>query len=565
MPNLSRKRNSYDIRRISVIGAVFLLFLFLFLKLFLVQIFMYDKINKAVKQMTVREKVEIPKRGDILDAKGRVLATSVKKYSLFLDPRIIENYPLVRETLASYGVSLKEKSLKDFGNTAYVQTGFECDYETYAKIKEHRMRGVGFETKYARSYPEGRLLSHVLGITGRDGSGLEGVEKNADSYLAGESAKTLNFREAKGNFIVEKTIKDLIPGLDVELTIDKNIQFIAEQELRKAFADFKPKKALCIVQNPKTGAVLAMVSLPDFDSSEKIDASLLKNSAVSDFFEPGSTFKIVTVAAALEEKKIKLNEIFYLENGKMKIGKHTINDDHQIKGYASLSKSFEQSSNIAMVKIAGKLDKKPFYDYIRKFGFYSLSGIDLPGEAKGRLLDEKNWSALSLPSISFGQEIGVSALQLINAYSAIANGGVLMKPLLIKNIGSQSPQDNFKPKEIRRVISEETSEQMRKLLKNVVENGTGKSAKAQGYDTGGKTGTAQKYDAKIKKYSKKHYIASFCGMVPALNPEVVILVVFDEPKGDYYASSVASPVFAKIAKRTAEYLEITKTTATKEA
>jgi cell division protein FtsI (penicillin-binding protein 3) len=556
-----RKKNSPDIRRAAVVCAAFLLFFFLFLKLSVVQIFMYSRINKAVKQMTVRENIEIPKRGDILDSKGRVIVTSVKKYSLFLDPKIIEDYSLVKKTLASYGVRLKEKDLKDFGDTAYVQTGFEFDYETYSKIKAEKLRGVGFEAGYARRYPEGRLLSHILGITGRDGAGLEGIEKTANSYLAGESVKTLNFRDAKGNLIPEKIIdKSLLRGLNVELAIDKNIQFIAEQELRKAFAEYKPKKALCIIQNPKTGAILAMVSLPDFDFSDKINPALLKNSAVSDVFEPGSTFKIVTVAAALEEDKISLSEKFYLENGKMKIGAHTVNDDHKIKGYASLSRAFEQSSNIAMVKIAGKLGSGQFYDYIRKFGFYALSGIDLPGEAKGLLLEEKNWSALSLPSISFGQEIGVSALQLVNAYSAIANGGVLMKPLLIKSIEDPSGQKSrhFEPQEIRRVISKETAGEVKKLLKSVVEKGTGKSAKTAGYDTGGKTGTAQKYDPAIKRYSKKHYIASFCGMLPALDPEIVILVILDEPKGDYYAAAVAAPVFSRIAKRTAEYLEIPK-------
>jgi len=554
-------KNNLAVRKTLVVCAVFLLFFFLFLKLSVVQIFRYATINKAVRQMVIRENVEMPKRGDILDAKGRLIATSIKQYSLFLDPKIIENYDAVKDKLAVYGVKLKEKELKDFGNTAYVQTGYDFDYETYAKIKSEKMRGVGFETKYARQYPEGRLLSHILGVTGRDGQGLEGIEKTANSYLAGESVKTVNFRDARGNVIPETIIdKSSLRGQNVELTIDKNIQFIAEQELRRAFADYKPKKAICIVQNPKTGAILAMVSLPDFDFSDKINPALLKNSAVSDVFEPGSTFKIVTVAAAIEENRITLNENFYLENGKMKIGEHTIRDDHKITGYASLSRSFEQSSNIAMVKIARKLDSELFYNYIRKFGFYALTGIDLPGETRGLLLEEKKWSALSLPSISFGQEIGVSALQLINAYSAIANGGVLMKPLLIKNI-ENAPAENashFNPKEIRRVVSKKTAEEMRKLLKAVVEKGTGKSAKVPGYDTGGKTGTAQKYDAEIKSYSKKRYIASFCGMIPALNPEIVILVVLDEPKGEYYASAVAAPVFSRIAKRTAEYLEIPK-------
>ena len=206
------------------------------------------------------------------------------------------------------------------------------------------------------------------------------------------------------------------------------------------------------------------------------------------------------------------------------------------------------------------MGSEDFYEAIRKFGFYSLTGIDLPGEAKGLLLEEQKWSALSLPNISFGQGIGVTALQLINAFSAVANGGILMKPIIIKNIEGFSAQDisSFEPKQIRRIMSPETSLQMKKILKSVVDNGTGKSAKIPGYSVGGKTGTAQKIDPETRKYSKKHYVASFCGMIPADNPELVILVVIDEPKGDYYAASVASPVFASIAARCAEYLDLKK-------
>ncbi|MDR2191971.1 MAG: hypothetical protein LBO62_03735, partial [Endomicrobium sp.] len=257
MLNTFQTTKNTSIRKTLVVCAAFLIFFLLFIRLSVVQIFMYAAINKAVRQMVIRESVEMPKRGDILDAKGRILATSVKFYSLFLDPTIIEDYDAVKEKLAALGIKLKEKSLKDFGNTAYFPTGRDLDYETYTKIKAEKLRGVGFETKYLRQYPEGRLLSHILGIIGRDGQGLEGIEKIADSYLAGESVKTVSFRDARGNVIPETIIdKNRLRGLNVELTIDKNIQFIAEQELRKAFADYKPKKAVCIVQKPKTGEIL---------------------------------------------------------------------------------------------------------------------------------------------------------------------------------------------------------------------------------------------------------------------------------------------------------------------
>ena len=548
-------------RKVLVIAVLFIFFA-LFVKLAYVQVFMSSRINKKVEKMVRRENVEMPKRGDILDAKGRVLATSVRRYNLFLDPKIIPDLNEVKQKLAPYGIVIKQKSLQEFGETSYVPAAFNLDENAVRKIKSEKIAGVGFENKFIRQYPEGRLLAHILGITGKDGSGLEGIEKVCNSYLSGEKVKTMQSRDGRGRVIHDRLIDtSKIRGLDITLTIDKNIQFIAEQELRKAFSEYKAKKAICIVQNPKNGEILAMVSLPDFDFEDKIkNLNVLRNTAISDIFEPGSTFKIVTVAAAIDDGKIAMSDNFYLENGRMKIGNRTIRDDHKITGYASLSKAMEQSSNIGMVKIAQKLGSKNFYDYIRKFGFYSISGIDIPGEAKGLLLDEKNWNSMTLPTVSFGQGIGVTAIQLINSFSAIANGGVLMKPIVIKNIENTHPENMslFDSKEIRRVVSEETADKVKMLLKNVVDKGTGRTAKISGYSAGGKTGTAQKIDPATGKYSTKHYVASFCGMLPAMNPELVILVVIDEPKGDYYASSVASPVFARIAERAVQYLNIPK-------
>jgi Cell division protein FtsI/penicillin-binding protein 2 len=555
------KNKSINRRKVLAVAVLFIFFA-LFVKLAFVQVFLYSKINKAVERMVKRENVEMPKRGDILDAKGRVLATSVRRYNLFLDPKMIADFGEVKNKLANHNITFKQKNLKEFGDTSYFPVAFNLDENEVRQIKAEKLFGVGFESKFIRQYPEGRLLAHILGITGSEGMGLDGVEKICNPYLSGESVKTTQYKDGRGKIISDKFVDaSKIRGSDITLAIDKNIQFIAEQELRKAFSDFKAKKAICIVQNPNNGDILAMVSLPDFDFSEKVkDIGVLKNTAISDIFEPGSTFKIVTVAAGLEENKTMLLENFYLENGRYKIGKHTIRDDHKIQGYASLSKIMEQSSNIGMVKIAQRMGSNYFYEYIRKIGFYSLTGIDLPGEARGLLLAEKDWSALTLPTVSFGQGIGVTAIQLINSFSAVANGGMLLKPIIIKNI-ENTPHENmsfFEPKEIRRVMSEGTSSELRQLLKNVVDKGTGKSAKIAGYSIGGKTGTAQKIDPFTKKYSTKHYVTSFCGMIPAMKPELVILVIIDEPKGDYYASSVTAPVFARIAERSAQYLNLVK-------
>jgi cell division protein FtsI (penicillin-binding protein 3) len=553
------KNNKKKINRKNVLLLIVLfIFFVLLVKLIYVQIFLHGKINCIVEKMVNCNDIVMPKRGDIVDSKRNILATSVIQHIIFLDPKIIEDFSKIKLVLAQNGIKIKENSLKDFGNTSYVPIAFNIDAEVIDKIKNERLKGIGFENKYARRYPEGRLLSHILGIIGSNGRGLDGIEKVCNESLSGNSIITKKFRDGRGHIIIQDKFIELskMCGQNVELSIDRTIQFIAEQELKDAFEKYKAKKAICIVQDPKSGKILAMVSLPDFDSLSKIkDIRTLRNLAISDIYEPGSTFKIVTVAAALETGKVKLSDSFYLENGKLRIAGHTIKDDHKIEGNISLSKAMEMSSNICMVKIAQKIGKDKFYEYIRKFGFYSLTGIDLPGEAKGLLMDVKKWNALTLPTISFGQGIGVTPLQIINAFSAIANDGMLKKPYVIKKI----EKFDFEPRDIRRVVSVKTAQAVKQMLKNAVDLGTGKSAKINGYTVGGKTGTAQKVDYTIKAYSAKHYIASFCGMVPAMNPEFVLLVILDEPKGSsYYAASVASPVFAKIAQRVAEYLGIEK-------
>ncbi|MDR2860623.1 MAG: penicillin-binding protein 2 [Elusimicrobiota bacterium] len=558
------KKDPNNIRIKKVYFFVFLIFAVLILRLAYIQIINHSKIDRIVSRMVSREGIVQAKRGDILDSTGRVLAASAHRYKLFINLRQVTDFQAVKKVLAENGIFIEQKSPKDFNGAVYILIKQNLQEEIVRKIKDKKVDGIVFEDGYTRQYPEGAMVAHILGYVGSDDKGLSGIEFSFNDYLAGKDVRLKQTRDGKGNIISDKIIdRAEIGGEDVRLTIDMKIQFIVEQELKKAFLINKAKHAACIVQDPKTGEILAMVSLPDFLPTEKIsDVALLRNYAISDTFEPGSTFKIVAISAALNEKKIKSDDLFFLENGRLKIPGHPpINDDpnHKTLGNASVKTIMAYSSNIGLVKIAQKLEKRLFYEYIRKFGFYSLSAIDLPGESRGSLRDLREWDNVTiLPYLSFGQGLSATAIQIVGAFSVIANGGVLMRPVLIKSIGSKDYSELYGQRQIRRVISPETAAEVRDMLKGVVDFGTGKSAKVPGYTVGGKTGTGQKYDSALKRYSNQKYTASFVGMIPAMDPKVVIFVMFDEPTGDYYAASIAAPVFKRIAERIAQYLNIPK-------
>jgi cell division protein FtsI (penicillin-binding protein 3) len=274
------RRNKKQIdRKTALVLAILVVFFLLFVKLAYVQIFLHGKINEAVKRMVSRKNIEVSKRGDILDSRGKILASSVEKYTVFLDPKIIEDFERVKNILSEKGIKIKEKSLSEFEKTSYVPAAFNIDTDVVDEIKKWKLKGVGFESRYLRQYPEGRLLAHILGITGSDGNGLEGIEKTCNEFLSGDNVMTKAIRDGHGRIIQDGFIdKTKICGRNVKLGIDRNVQFIAEQELRRAFEKYKAKKAVCIIQNPKTGKILAMVSLPDFNSSYKIkDLEVLRN------------------------------------------------------------------------------------------------------------------------------------------------------------------------------------------------------------------------------------------------------------------------------------------------
>jgi len=552
-------------RKIFVFFVILFLFFIIAARAFYFQIFKFSDTDKRAESTVNKEITEKPKRGDILDRNGNIFAMSVKKYTLFIDAKNIKDASAAEKLLASFEIKLSEAQLRQIRlQKRNIKITDNLDEETVEKIKQNKQLRQGhdyrLEYTYIRQYPEVNMLSHVLGRVNAESTGIEGVEKTCNNHLTGDYIK-IHTKEIGG--INKKSIYTTTPnensyyGKSVFLTIDKKIQFIAEQELQEGLKKNKAKHAVAIVQDPHSGEILAMASLPNYNPGEKIkDISVLRNYAISGTLEPGSTFKIIALAGVLEENLFKPTDRIDCMNGKMEIYKDVIISDHEKKGVITLAQVIGYSSNIGTAKIALALGKDRFYKYIKIFGFDSKTGIELNGEENGALKPTRAWSGRSLHTISFGQEILTTPLQTINSFSAIANNGLLLKPQIIKSI--DSVQQSTQPVVIRRTISEDTAFEIRKILKAVVDNGTGAGAKIEGYTIGGKTGTAQKIDKTIGKYSKKHYVSSFCGMIPAMEPKLVILVLFDEPQGDYYASSVAAPVFARIAKRTVQYLNIPK-------
>ena len=537
---------------------IFAAFLTIGVRLFFIQVWHHQELNSKVERTVNKDRHEKSCRGMILDRSGKILAMSAMSYRIFADNRLISNPEDVKSKLNELKIKFP-KELLSLKGKSYVPLAENIDFATMNQLKSLKISGLGFETSYTRKYPENEMGCYLLGVVSKEGKGLEGVELACESYLSGKKIRKLKYRDGQGREIPDKlTELDDMKGADVFLTIDRNLQFIAEQEVDAAFLKTKSKSASIIIQDPNTGEILALACRPSYIPESYTNSQRsLSNPVICNMFEPGSTFKLITAAAALEENIIKRNEAIWCENGKYEIYGHTIKD-HEKKGLLSFDEVIEYSSNIGTAKVGQKLGKSLLYKYIRQFGFYAKTGIDLPGEAKGLLKTPDSWSGLSLPIISFGQEIGVTALQIINAYSAIANNGLLLEPSIVKKVVSADGKVLYssEKKVIRRAISEKVAKDLKDMLFKVVENGTGQLARVPGYTIGGKTGTAQKRDPATGKYSSRFYTASFCGVVPAVNPQLTILVILDEPKTDYWASTTAVPVFQKVCSRSIQYLRI---------
>jgi cell division protein FtsI (penicillin-binding protein 3) len=552
-------------RRVNAVFLFCFIFLFLcFARLLYIQFFRSEYLSEiAKKQHSLFVELE-PRRGAIYDAKLRPQAVNLAIESLFASPREIpskEKNKTVDSLVSVLGLDrtiLQERLSRD---KSFVWIARKLPQPQAEQIKQLNVKGLGFLKESKRCYPNGYLASHILGFAGLDNSGLEGIEKAFNTYLQGQTGWTMFLRDARQKKLdLSEHMVPPVDGYDIRLTIDEVIQYIAERELDKAYKIHHAKAASIIVMDPYTGAILAMANRPTYDLNvfSKANKEQIRNRSVCDVFEPGSVFKIVTASAALEEKKVKEQDTFFCENGAYKSAGHVLHD-HKSHGTLTFKEVIEQSSNIGTVKVAQRLGPALLYKYIKLFGFGSKLGIDIPGEVSGLLKEPRFWSKTSMLALPMGQEVGVTALQLASALSVIANGGYLMQPYMISEIGDKygQPIKQFSPKPIRRVISEDTALRVKKILIGVIENGTGKMAKVPGFSAAGKTGTAQKLDPN-GRYSHKKFVGSFIGFAPAEEPLVTIVVTVDESHPYYFGGVVAAPVFKNVAGAVIRYLKTNK-------
>jgi len=547
------------------VNAVFLFFfaflLFCIARLSLIQFFRADYFAKiAQKQHNLFVELE-PRRGAIYDLNLKPQAVNVSADSLYASPNGMadRDKDTAIKSLPSI-LNLDHSFLKDrlYRKKSFVWLARKISPSQKGAIEKLGIKGLGFLKESKRSYPNSYLASHIVGFCGLDNVGLEGIELRYDKYLKGSQGWSLILRDARQKRLdLEQKMALPVDGYDVVLTIDEVIQYIAERELEKAFKAYRAFAASIIVMDPRTGAILAMVNRPTFDLNQynNIDKDRRRNRSVSDLFEPGSVFKIVTASAALEEKKVVEQDKFFCENGAYKVGGHILHD-HRPHGWLTFREVIEQSSNIGTAKVAQVLGPEIIYKYVKSFGFGAKSGIDLPGEISGMAKEPRFWSKTTMSAIPMGQEVGVTALQLASAISVIANGGQLMKPHIVKEIRDKQGETikSFSPVSVRRVISEDTANRVKKILTGVVETGTGRMAKIPGFTAGGKTGTAQKLEPN-GAYSHRKFIASFIGFAPAEEPLIAIVVTLDEPRPYYFGGVVAAPVFKNVAADVLRYLK----------
>lgn len=543
---------------------VFLFFLLslsiLILRLFYLQALRHKFfVELANEQHTVSIELA-PKRGTIFDRNMRVLAVNLNVDSVFANAREVTNKNHTARVLASI-LNLKEDFILQrlSRDKSFVWIKRKISPAESAKIKRSRLKGIGMIKESKRSYPNKDLASHVVGVVDIDNRGLEGLELFYDRYLKGERGLLTSTQDARRK-LLKSYEGDLIPpknGFDLVLTIDEVIQHISERELSKAYEKYNAKGASIVVMNPANGDILALANLPKFDlnsPSVKPSGDAVRNRAICDFFEPGSVFKIVTASAVLEENVVDFNDKFFCENGEYRIGRRTLHD-HTPHGIMTFREIIEKSSNIGTVKVASLLGPERMYKYIKAFGFYDKTLIDLPGEVSGMNRPLSKWSGVSMYAIPMGQEVTTTAIQLACAVSVIADNGFLVKPRIVKEVldGRGRLIKEFPPKVVRKVISPKTAAKMRGLLKGVVDSGTGKKARIEEYYAGGKTGTAQKVEPG-GVYSHERFIASFIGFAPVERPRLSIVVCVDEPQPVYYGGDVAAPIFRNVMDESLKYL-----------
>ena len=552
--------NAARFRLYALSGLLCLWLLAICLRLVYLQVFCYGDFEHRAQRQQQRSFDLSPKRGVIYDRAGRELAMSIQVDSAFVVPSETPDLANTVSLISRITNDDPRVILADCqAHKTFCWVARKADAEVIDRIRALNLQGVHFQKEAKRFYPKRELAAQVLGYVGTDDQGLSGLERQFNSQLQGKPGKVMISVDAHKRWFASVE-KEPESGNSVVLTLDQNIQYIAEHELERGMEETHAIAGTAIVENPRTGEILALTNRPTFNPNNRkeINNETLKDRAVSDIYEPGSTFKMVTISGGLEEKITSPDEMFDCQMGSIVINGMRIHDSRP-HGMLSVADIIAESSDVGAIKVALRLGEDRFYKYIRAFGFGQRTGIELPGETPGMTKPVNRWSKVSMASISMGQEIGISALQLISLISTLANDGVHVPPRIIA--GTIAPQNApqtivFQPGEGTRVISSLTAAEMREMLQGVVLHGTARKAILEGYSSAGKTGTAQKLDPAIHAYSKTKYVASFAGFAPINDPQIAVVVILDSAVGLHQGGQVAAPVFQRIMQQSLEYLHV---------
>ena len=558
----------------------------IFTRMFWLQVVHHrEYIEKAQKQQQRTFEVA-PRRGILYDRNLRELAMTVQVDSIYAVPGEIDDKKAAAHTLAAIVHTDPEDAQSSEtqianrleGGRSFAWVARRVTPEVSAKVQElvksGDLKGIYFQKEFQRFYPDKQIAAQTLGYVGLDDNGLGGVEQKFESQLHGVPGRMYTAVDARRHAL-SSSERDPAAGRNLVLTIDERIQYLAERALERAMEKYRPDNGTVVVQDVHTGQILALAIRPTFDPNQfrHTTQGLLRNHAVSDAYEPGSTFKLLTYAAALNERVTSPTDTIDCQGSQMNLYGRVIHDDKGDHfGRLTVADALAHSSNVAAVKTALKIGQNRFYQYIRDFGFGSRTGLELPGETRGLLRPVNQWSQTSIGSVAMGQEVGVTPIQLVTMVSTIANGGVYLPPhiLMPGQVDGSQPAYEQKPAPFHpnyvlpnplpagahRVISETAAAEMRQMMAGVVLHGTGRDAQLNGYSSGGKTGTAQKIDPATHHYSKEMHVASFAGIAPVNNPVIAVAVVLDNPHGSYYGATVSAPVFADVAQQILEYLGV---------
>jgi cell division protein FtsI (penicillin-binding protein 3) len=549
-------------RALIFAACLALAFLGLLGRLAYLQILKHDEYSRLAESQHAKTVPLRPKRGPILDRTGQALAVSSRADTLYVTPAKVEDAGRLAARLAPIlGEPARDVARKLTASKKFAPVRRRLTPDVARAVRGLRDPSLTLVEDSLRLYPNRELAAQLIGFEGAEGRGLAGMEQVWDAHLAGVEGRAVVERDALGREMTGAPIvlKPSVAGQGIVLTIDATLQYLAEKEVDAAWRRTRAKSAMAVAMDPRTGEILAMAIRPTFNPNRFASATDddRRARAVTDPFEPGSTFKVIMAASALEEGVARPTDRLYAENGAITVASTTIHDWKKY-GWLTFAEVLQNSSNVGSIKVGLSLGKERYYKYMTAFGFGASTNLGLPGESRGQLRPPAQWSGLSLATMSIGQEISVTAVQMVAAFGAVANGGRLMQPQIVRAVLDAQGRElrSFEPKAVRQVISPETARTLTEMMVNVVGNGTGRHAAIPGYDVAGKTGTAQKMDPATKRYSRAPGVLSFVGFVPADDPRLAMIVLLDEPENEKWGSEAAAPMFAAIGREALRYLNV---------